>query len=80
MGDLWNGAVGETPKGDAIAAAAKVNHDVTNRNIEAFLSRVEAFLQVNEDETVGSFLNASKQVILDRCSPVLRMAHRLSTK
>ena len=90
MGDLWNGAVGETPTDAATAAAIRVNHDVTNnKNIEAFLSRVEAFLQVSEDETVGSFLNASKQVILDRCSTFLDLnklgahqtfLHRLSRR
>jgi len=71
MQDLWNGAVGEEPTADAKAAAGKVNHNLTVRNIEALLSRVEAFLQVNQDEDVSNFLDSSKQVILDRCSAFL---------
>jgi len=71
MQDLWNGAVGEEPTHAAKTTATKVNHDLKNQNIEAFLSRVEALLQVNpDDEGVRQFLDASKQVILDKCSGV----------
>ena len=69
--DLWNGAVGEQPTANATATAEKVNHDLTDRNIEALLSRVEAFLQVNQDEDVSKFLDSSKQVFLDKCSGFL---------
>jgi hypothetical protein len=69
MQDLWNGAVGEKPTDAAKATADKVNHKLTDTNIERFLSRIEAFLQVNEgDKTVKDFLKSSKQVILDKCS------------
>lgn len=72
MQDLWNGAVGEKPTDEAKTTADKVNHKLTDANIEAFLSRIEAFLQVNEgDNTVEDFLNSSKQVILDKCSAFL---------
>lgn len=71
MLDLWNGAVGEVPTEGARGTAAKVNHDLADKNIEAFLSRVEAFLQVNHDEAVNNFLNSSKQVIIDQCSTFL---------
>lgn len=72
MQDLWNGAVGEKPTDEAKATADKVNHKLKDANIEAFLSRIEAFLQVNEaDNAVESFLNSSKQVILDKCSAFL---------
>jgi len=72
MQDLWNGAVGEEPTAGAIATAGKVKHELTDPNIEAFISRVEAFLQVNPGDTeVSTFLDASKQVILDRCSAFL---------
>lgn len=90
MLDLWNGAVGEEPTAKARATAKKVNHDVmNNKNIEAFLSRVEAFLQVDDNEAVSEFLNSSKQVILDRCSAFLNadklgahkiFLHRLSRR
>lgn len=71
MQDLWNGAVGEQPTADATTTAGKVNHDLTDRNIEALLSRVEAFLQVNQDNDVSKFLDSSKQVILDKCTGFL---------
>lgn len=72
MQDLWNGAVGEKPTDEAKATAEKVNHELTDANIEALLSRIEAFLQVNErDNAVEGFLNSSKQVILDKCSAFL---------
>lgn len=69
MQDLWNGAVGEKPTDAAKATADKVNHNLTDTNIERLLSRIEAFLQVNEgDKTVKDFLKSSKQGILDKCS------------
>lgn len=71
MQDLWNSAVGEGPTVGAKATAGKVNHSLEDQNIEAFLSRVEAFLQVDGNEAVSEFLNSSKQVILDRCSAFL---------
>lgn len=72
MQDLWNGAVGEEPTDKARTTAGKVKHDLKDQNIEAFLSRVEAFLQVNqEDQVVSEFLSSSKQVILDKCSAFL---------
>ena len=90
MRDLWNGAVGEKPTDEAKATAAKVNYKLTDVNIEALLSRVEAFLQVNEgDNAVEGFLNSSKQVILDKCSAFLEadklgahkvFLHRLSRR
>jgi len=72
MQDLWNGAVGGKPTAGAIATAGKVKHELANQNIEAFLSRVEAYLQVDPSDTnVSTFLDASKQVILDKCSAFL---------
>ncbi|MBU1701417.1 MAG: SIR2 family protein [Candidatus Eisenbacteria bacterium] len=71
MQDLWNGAVGAEPTVCATETAGKVNHDLKDQNIEAFLSRVEAFLQVEDNEDVSEFLSSSKQVILDKCSAFL---------
>lgn len=70
MQDLWNGAVGAVPD-SATRTAKLVNHDLKDQNIEAFLSRAEAFLQVMPDPVVSEFLNSSKQVILDKCSAFL---------
>lgn len=89
MQALWNGAVGEAPTDEAKATAEKVHHDLENPNIEAFLSRIEAFLQVNTDKDVTAFLNSSKQVILQKCSAFLNpdelvahktFLHRLSRR
>ena len=86
---LWHDAVGETPSDMAKDTARKVNHDLTNTNIEAFLSRIEAFLQVNDDIEVAAFLNSSKKVILEKCSALLNpeklvahktFLHRLSRR
>lgn len=89
MLDLWNDAVGKEPTDAATTIAAKVHHELSDKNIEAFLSRIEAFLHVNDDNDVVAFLNASKKVILDRCSGFLRteklnahktFLHRLSRR
>jgi len=81
MLDLWAGAVGGKPTSAARETSGKVNHDLTDKNIEALLSKVEAFLQVNDDEAVRAFLNASKRVILEKCSgfvvPAKVEAHRV---
>lgn len=68
---LWNSAVGEDPTKNAKGTAKKVNHDLEDKNIEAFLSKVEAFLQVTQDAVVSSFLDSSKQLILEKCSAFL---------
>jgi hypothetical protein len=89
MLDLWNLAVGEEPTDATKATAKKVNHDLAEKNIEALLSRVEAYLQVNHEEGVSEFLNGSKQVILEQCSTFLQpdklrdhetFLHRLSRR
>jgi len=71
MDDLWVAAVGDEPTDGTLETARKVNHNLADRDIEGFLSRVEAFLHVNEDRTVKKFLNSSKRVILDKCSAFL---------
>lgn len=71
MGSLWTKAIGNDPTVNARETADKVNHDLNDPNIEAFLSRIEAFLQIHEDDGVRGFLNQSKQVILESCSRFL---------
>ncbi len=92
MGDLWNAAVGEKPSEEAKGVAEKVDYSLRPariRNIEAFLSQVEAFLQIRTDKDAKSFLKACKKVILKRCSDFLEGAdleahmtflHRLSRR
>lgn len=89
MANLWDFTVGATPSTIAKSVATKVRHEITDKNIEAFLSRVEAYLQVNEDEEVKKFLNLCKKVILEKCGAFLKpeklgahktFLHRLSRR
>jgi hypothetical protein len=69
MADLWESAVGEEPTDTAQDVAKKVRQNLDDKNIEAFLSRIEAYLQVVENGApVRQFLNDSKAVILQKCS------------
>jgi hypothetical protein len=90
MSDLWNAAVGEPATAEAQNVATTVSHDLlNNKNIEMLLSRIEASLQLNEQTELLTFLNNSKQVILQKCSDFLaegkleahrRFLHRLSRR
>lgn len=92
MQDLWRSAVGDKPTAIANQIAQRVNYrlsDKNDKNIEAFLSKIEAYLQVNQDEAVSDFLSSSKRVILDQCSKFLKsdnlsdhetFLHRLSRR
>lgn len=89
MADLWDFTVGATPSSIAKSVATKVRHEITDKNIEAFLSRVEVSLQVNEEREVKEFLNSCKTVILEKCGAFLKpqklgahktFLHRLSRR
>ena len=88
MQDLWDNAI-INDQDVAKTISDKVQHDLEDKNIEEFLSKIEAFLQVNSDEEAKSFLNKSKKVILDKCSGFLQtenldghktFLHRLSRR
>lgn len=79
MWALWDYCVNANPgTGTATRtvapAAAKViagiKYDVAaeKENIEALLSRCEAYLQVNSSTDVTTFITSSKKVILEKCS------------
>lgn len=79
MWALWDYCVNSNPgtgkaiRGLADAAAkviADIDYDITieKENIEALLSRCEAFLQVKDNKDVTDFITASKKVILEKCS------------
>lgn len=85
MWALWDYCVNSNPgTGDeartvAQAAAkviAEIGFDVAveKENIEALLSRCEAFLQVKESADVTKFITASKKIILEKCSEFLAPA------
>ena len=74
MGDLWNAAIGKEPSAKAKRIAERIHFSlepVKLRNIEAFLSQAEAFLQVQNDECVRTFINECKKKILAECSEFL---------
>ena len=68
MADLWKAVVGDKPTDAAKKVAQKVRYDLTGENIEAFLSRAEAFCQINDDIEVSEWFAVSKCTILDQCS------------
>jgi hypothetical protein len=90
MDDLWKHAVGKPPNDKAKRVAGKVHHDLEkNRNLEELLSRIEAFLHVQDDACVLEFLNESKRIIIEKCSEFLNTGslgahktflHRLSRR
>lgn len=76
---LWDYCVnsnpgsGEENKNVSVAAKkviAEIGYDidVDKENIEALLSRCDAYLQVKSSVDVTDFITASKKVILDKCS------------
>jgi len=77
MKDLWNYAINnesDRPKDKVIKIMKKVNfvEETDGKNIEAFLSQCEAYLQVNENKIVRDFVKHCKKVILDKCSAFLK--------
>ncbi len=73
MKDLWNTTICKTPTPEATKVAGLINWDLKNsqQNIEDFLSRCEAYLQVNENKNVKMFVEVCKKEILDKCSAFL---------
>lgn len=85
MSDLWDYCVNENPgtapriyKPEAEKVIADIGYDVAmeKENIEALLSRCEAFLQINSSDDVATFITASKKVILDKCSEFIDVANK----
>lgn len=68
MTKLWDAIIGDEPAPQTQKIATKVKYDLTGKNIEAFLSRIEAFLQIENENAVNKFLTASKKTILDKCT------------
>ena len=73
MKDLWDATIGKTPNKVATDTAKKINYDLTTPtpNIEEFLSKAEAYLQVKDDADVKSFVNSCKKAIIEKCSTFL---------
>ena len=95
MKDLWNYAINnnecDSPNENVIRIMTKVNfvEETEGKNVEAFLSQCEAYLQVKEDRKVRDFVKQCKKIILDKCSTFLNdekleghctFLHRLSRR
>lgn len=91
MRDLWDAAIGNPPNQDSTSIAKKINYDLNALppNLEEFLSKSEAYLQVTDDTDVKMFVNSCKKVILEMCSTFLNVEkleahktflHRLSRR
>jgi hypothetical protein len=79
MWSLWDYCVNSNPglssddrflTDEAKKVIAVIGYDIANEkeNIEALLSRCEAYLQVKDDKDVAEFIRESKKVILEKCS------------
>lgn len=101
MSDLWDATINDEDNNsdaevvgltndNASNVAKKVGFDLKNENIEEFLSRIEVYLQIhNDDKDVSDFLKSCKKIILDKCSSFLNVQnlephktflHRLSRR
>jgi hypothetical protein len=89
MGDLWNAIVGAPSSSTALRTAKAVGYDLGNKNIEAFLSHIEAALFIKKNTTVEKFLTAAKRTVLEKCNSFLEPSklgahetfiHRLSRR
>lgn len=73
MKDLWDAAIGKAPTSAAAKVAKVINYDLKtpSPNIEDFLSRCDAYLQINDDRDVKTFVDDCKKVILEKCTAFL---------
>ena len=72
MKTLWDATVGNPASCDAQSIAHKVNFEIgDDPNLEEFLSRIEAYLQFDENPTIRGYLNQCKKTILDLCTSFL---------
>lgn len=65
---MGNAARLQTPQAAKVIAEIGYDVGVEKQNIEALLSRCEAFLQVKSNVDVAKFITDSKGIILDKCS------------
>jgi hypothetical protein len=90
MSDIWNRVVGNDPSENAKNTASTVHYDLEkNKNIEEFLSQVEAFLSFTSDTDIEDFLKDAQKKIISACYGFLSDAklnshkvllHRLSRR
>jgi hypothetical protein len=73
MWDLWAEATKGSEEDESVVAkvAKEVGIDLTakeHQNIELFMSKMEAYMQVHDDDDVKGLLKDFRKVILDKCS------------
>ena len=82
MWDLWDHCMLKDPgterdsfelteRADTIVEEIRFDEQSEGANIEAFLSRCDAFLSINSNEAVSKFAKACKAVILQKCQEFL---------
>lgn len=79
MWTLWDFCVNKNPgtkkdtrklteEATKVISEVKYDTDVEGENIEALLSRCDAFLQIQESADVTKFVTTSKEIILEKCT------------
>lgn len=68
MADLWQAVCGADGVPNAGPAIKALNFEDEDQNVEALMSRAEAFLQVHDDTAIEEFLAQAKAKILYECS------------
>lgn len=79
MERLWMECTGATKDGEwdspdfdrTEPIAEKVNHSMADSNIETFLSKLESYLYLKNEDEVAQFLRETKATILEECSSFL---------
>ena len=80
MWDLWDYAMHKNPptavdgtptlkeESEAVIEKVGYNLEIQGQNIESFLSRCEAYLEVYTDKSVRDFVDDCKRITLEKCS------------
>ena len=71
MRDLWDATTTGDQEASAAAVAKSIGYDLSNQNIEEFLSICDACLQVCDDDDISGFVTSCKKIILEKCSEFL---------
>ena len=86
MQELWDGCVnsnssnsnsnkGGSPNASNVISKIGYDEKQDGKNLEALLSRCDAFLQINKSDEVIDFIKFSKSVILENCSKFIKSSN-----
>ena len=85
MQELWDNCVDlnssnskkdSSPNGNNVIAEIGYDVEHDGKNLEALLSRCDAFLQINTSDEVIEFIKFSKSVILEKCSAFITSSNK----